>query len=200
MTASAGPALQQMYDEFGDRVQFLTLYVREAHPGDRYVQPHDMATKTAQARAYAARDGIRWPVAVDDIEGTLRRQLDDKPDAAYLVGVDGRVMFRALWTNDPRPLRKALRSVSAGSRRPLRQSEAKAGALLRGTGTMWATLRAAGPVALRDVARQTPPMWLSARLAHALRPFPPLMRGAVGTALPLVAAVGSVLVWRRRHA
>ncbi|MGQ4819484.1 deiodinase-related protein, partial [Enterococcus faecium] len=71
MTASAGPALQQLYDEFGDRVRFLTLYVREAHPGDRYVQPGDMATKIAHARAYAERDGIRWPVGVDDVDRTL---------------------------------------------------------------------------------------------------------------------------------
>jgi hypothetical protein len=199
MTASAGPALQEMYDEFRDRVQFLTLYVREAHPGDRYVQPRDMHTKLVQARAYAERDDIRWPVAVDDVDGTLHRQLDDKPDAAYLVGVDGRVMFRALWANDPGPLREALRAVSAGARRPLGQSEAKAAALLRGTGTMWATLRAAGPVALRDVARQAPPMWLSARLADAFRPLPPLARGAVATALPLFAAVGSALIWHRRR-
>src|SRR2546422_673281 len=32
MTASAGPALKRLYAEFGDRVAFLTLYVREAHP------------------------------------------------------------------------------------------------------------------------------------------------------------------------
>jgi hypothetical protein len=61
MTASAGPALHQLHDEFGDRVQFRTLYVREAHPGDRYVQPRDMRTKMDQARAYAERDGVRWP-------------------------------------------------------------------------------------------------------------------------------------------
>jgi len=36
MTKSAGPALNDLYAEFGDRVEFLALYVREAHPGDRY--------------------------------------------------------------------------------------------------------------------------------------------------------------------
>jgi hypothetical protein len=75
MTASAGPALRHLHDEFGDRVQFLTLYVREAHPGDRYGQPQDMATKTAHARAYAERDRIDWPVAIDEIDGSLHTAL-----------------------------------------------------------------------------------------------------------------------------
>ncbi|SEL13439.1 hypothetical protein SAMN04515665_108189 [Blastococcus sp. DSM 46786] len=199
MTASAGPALQQLHSEFGDRVQFLTLYVREAHPGDHYVQPRDMETKTAQARAYAERDGIRWPVAVDDVDGTLHRRLDDKPDAAYIVGIDGRVLFRGLWANEHEHLRAALHAAAAGRQEPIGQSEAKGRALLRGTGAMWQTLSAAGPVALRDVARQAPPMWLSARLAHLARPLPPLIRGAIGTALPMVVMIGLALAWRQRR-
>ncbi|MDK3257369.1 TlpA family protein disulfide reductase [Blastococcus capsensis] len=199
MTASAGPALQQLYDEFGDRVRFLTLYVREAHPGDRYVQPGDMATKIAHARAYAERDGIRWPVAVDDVDGTLHRRLDDKPDAAYLIGADGSVLFRGLWANEHEHLRAALQAAADGHPGPIGQSEAKGRALLRGTGMMWQTLSAAGPVALRDVARQAPPMWLSARLAHLAHPLPPLARGAIGTALPMVAMMGGALAWRRRR-
>jgi hypothetical protein len=197
MTASAGPALRRLHDEFGDRVQFLTLYVREAHPGDRYGQPHDMATKTAHARAYAERDCIDWPVAVDEVDGALHRALDDKPDAAYVVDADGRVVFRALWANDPGPLREALRVVADGGTGPLGQSEAKLAAMLRGTGEMWKTLSAAGPTALHDVARHAPPMWLSARLADALRPMPPLARGTVGTALPLAVTAGLVLAARR---
>jgi hypothetical protein len=145
MTASAGPALQRLYDTYGDRVQFLTLYVREAHPGDRYVQPQDMDTKMAHARAYAQRDGIRWPVAVDDVGGTLHRRLDPKPDAAYLVDTDGVVIFRSLWANHPGPIEKALQAAAGGRKGPLGQNETKLPSMLRGTGTMWATLSAAGP-------------------------------------------------------
>jgi hypothetical protein len=156
-------------------------------------------TKTAQARAYAERDGLRWPVAVDDVEGALHRRLDDKPHAAYLVGTDGRVMFRMLWANDHERLREALRAAAEQGAGTLGQSEAKARALLRGTGMMWQTLGAAGPVALRDVARQAPPMFVSGRLAHVFRPLPPLLRGAVGMSLPAVAVAGVVLAWRRRR-
>ena len=199
MTASAGPALHRLHAEFGDRVQFMTLYVREAHPGDRYVQPQDMRTKMEQACAYAERDDIPWPVAVDDVDGTLHRLLDPKPDAAYLVGTDGTVLFRSLWANHPGPLQQALSAVASGHEGPLGQNEAKAEALLRGTGKMWETLSAAGPVALRDVAKQAPPMWLSARLAHLFQPLPPLARGAVGAMLPPAVALGAAWGWRRRQ-
>lgn len=199
MTASAGPALHEMYDEFGDRVRFLALYVREAHPGDRFPQPSDLATKTAHARAYARRDSIRWPVAVDDADGDLHRALDPKPDAAYLVDPDGIVMFRALWANDPGPLRDALRLAASGQRGPVGESQAKAGALMRGTGEMWRVLSAAGPAALRDVAAQAPPMWMSARVADALRPLPSGLRGGLGTVLPMLGAGGALLGWSRRR-
>ncbi|MDP8974054.1 MAG: redoxin domain-containing protein, partial [Actinomycetota bacterium] len=39
MVASNGQALKRLHEEFGDQVSFVTLYVREAHPGERYPQP-----------------------------------------------------------------------------------------------------------------------------------------------------------------
>lgn len=96
MTASAGPALKKLYSEFGDRIDFLTVYVREAHPGDRYPQPHNLERKLQHAREYRDRDGIPWPVAVDDVEGTLHRALDAKPTAAYVMTADGRIAQRVL--------------------------------------------------------------------------------------------------------
>jgi hypothetical protein len=41
--------------EFGDRVAFLTLYVREAQPGERYPQPQTFEEKLAHARALTRR-------------------------------------------------------------------------------------------------------------------------------------------------
>jgi hypothetical protein len=199
MTKSAGPALRALHAEFGDRVQFLTLYVREAHPGDRYGQPEDAQTKHVQARAYAERDAIDWPVAVDDLDGTLHRALDPKPHAAYLIDAGGTVAFRALWANHERPLRQALREVAAGRHGPLGESEAKGVPLLRGMGSMWETLHAAGPVALRDVARQAPPIWLTGRLAALFRPLPPLGRGVAAAALLAGVGTGGVIAWQRRR-
>lgn len=66
----------------GERVDFATLYVREAHPGDRYPQPEALDRKLEFARELKQRDALPWPVAVDDVDGELHRRLDPKPNAA----------------------------------------------------------------------------------------------------------------------
>ena len=42
MTANAMPFLKQLHTEFGDRVDFIMLNVREAHPGEHFRQPATM--------------------------------------------------------------------------------------------------------------------------------------------------------------
>ena len=96
MTKSAGPALKQLHHEFGDRIGFVSLYVREAHPGDDYPQPESFERKLRHARDYRDREELSWPVAFDDVEGTLHRQLDPKPNAAYLMATDGTVLWRSI--------------------------------------------------------------------------------------------------------
>ncbi len=50
MTASAAPSVQELHDEFGDRVEFIMLYVREAHPGENFAQSETMQEKLEYAR------------------------------------------------------------------------------------------------------------------------------------------------------
>ncbi len=190
MTASAGPALKQLYSEFGNRIDFLTVYVREAHPGDRYPQPHDLQRKLQHAREYRDRDAIPWPVAVDDVEGTLHRALDAKPNAAYVMTAGGRIAQRVLWSNDTRGVRQALRAALEGQ--PDGQRESKVTAMLRGVGVMKPTLEGAGVTALQDLRREVPPIYVLASLASAFKPLPPLGRtlAATGTLLAAAAAIG----------
>src|SRR5919204_1944582 len=145
MTASAGPALKSLYREYGDRVAFLTVYVREAHPGERYPQPQMFDDKLAHARAYKERDHIPWTVAVDDIEGSFHRSVDPKPNAAYFVGADGRIVFRTLWSNEETGLRQgfeALQSTDPAAARG--QREAMLVPMMRGMGKMDEILGSAG--------------------------------------------------------
>jgi hypothetical protein len=182
--------LKQLHAEFGDRIDFLTLYVREAHPGDRYPQPHDFERKLQHAREYRDRDGIPWPVAVDDVNGTLHRALDGKPNAAYVMDGDGVIAQRVLWSNDAHGVREAIEDVLAG--RPFGQRESKMLAMMRGVGCMAPTLSSAGPTALHDLRREAPPVYALARMADAFKPLPPLVRTAAAVAVLLasVAAVG----------
>lgn len=174
VTDSSAPRLQALQARFGERVRFVMVAVREAHPGAEAPQPRDFEAKREQAERLRALHGIVYEVAVDDIEGTLHQALSPKPNSAYLLGRDGTIRFRAQWANDAKRLAAALEAVTAG--RPLKRRE---GARL--TGAMWptaryvaATLDRAGKGAWRDMWRAAPPMAAAGtvlrRLGLARRP------------------------------
>ncbi|MBI4377336.1 MAG: hypothetical protein HY549_12925 [Elusimicrobia bacterium] len=119
MTAAADLSLKPLYEEFGGRVEFLTLYVREAHPGDRIPQPETFEEKLRHARAFKRRDRLPWAVAIDDIDGTLHQRLGSHPNAAYMVDIEGNVAYRVLWSNDPKAIRRGLEAIVAGQLAPI---------------------------------------------------------------------------------
>ena len=169
MTIDANPKLKHLHEEFGDRVAFVSLYVREAHPGDRYPQPETMEQKLSFARELQERDRLPWPVAVDGVEGELHQRLDPKPNALYIMDSDGRVAFRALWSNDREGvLRKALEDVANG-RSPVKERSGRVVPMMRGIAHMDEMLELSGPTARRDVRRQAPPVYAMAKLAGLMR-------------------------------
>lgn len=193
MTRSAGPVLEDLYREYGHQIRFVTLYVREAHPGERVRQPRTMAQKVRAAQGYADRDGIPWPVLVDDLDGTLHRQLEPHPHSAYFVDATGRVAHRALWANDEGAMRRGLDTLLRRRLPPRGQQNNRIVPMLRGLGSMYETLALAGEEAKADVRRQAPPVYALARLAGAFRRLPPLGRTlAAAGAVTLVASLG---VW-----
>lgn len=194
--ASAGPGLRTLYEEFGETIAFMTLYVREAHPGSRYPQPTTPDTKLRHAREYRDRDAIPWTVAVDDVEGTLHRQLDTKPNAAYLIADDGTVLFRSLWSNHEWTLREAVAVVAAGGM-PMEEREPRILPFLAGIGEMYRILDLAGDDAKRDVLLSAPPLYLLARLAHALPLAGPLQRGLGAFGMLCGLGLGAALTLRR---
>lgn len=197
MTASAGPALRDLHARYGDRVAFMTLYVREAHPGERYPQPDTMARKRGHAADYRERDGVEWAIALDDLEGTLHRQLDPRPHAAYLMAPDGTVAYRLLWANDVDKLEAAIGALLSEHALPLGQAESRLLPLTKGMGRMYDVLDAAGEAAKSDARRELPPMYGLARVASLFRPLPPLGRGIAAVGVGLAGAVGVALLARR---
>ena len=198
MTASAGPALKELYREYGDRVAFLTVYVREAHPGEHYPQPDTLERKLTHARIYKERDRIPWAIAVDDVDGSFHQALDPKPNAAYFLDSDGRIVFRTLWSNDEAGLKQGFQALLRQDVASARgQREATMLPMMRGMGKMDEVLGAAGHVARRDFRRAMPPVYGMAKVAGAFRPLPPLGRAIA--ALGIVAAVmgtAGLLGWR----
>lgn len=196
MTTSAGPVLQEVYDDYRDRVGFVSLYVREAHPGDRYPQPESFDQKLTHAGDYRIEREVQWPVAVDNIDGSLHRALDPRPHAAYVMATDGTVAGRVLWANDGRALRRLLDAALDGQRLEINNRFVP---MLRGTGCMYGVWNEAGGHAKTDVLKQAPPMYLNGWLADRLGPLPPLARGALAmSATTLLPLAGASWLWRRR--
>ncbi len=198
MTASAAPSVQELHDEFGDRVQFIMLYVREAHPGENFTQSVTMEEKLKYAQALKTFYDIKWTVAVDNIDGDLHRALDPKPNSAYLVNSEGTIVFRSLWAADRDALHQALDAAAAGRAPERNQSEALIGPVTRPMGQVQEVMTRGGPQAVRDLWRAGFPMALAGRVATFFTPLSPDQRGIAAVltlALGMLVVFGILAAW-----
>lgn len=201
MTASSNPLLKDLHAQFGSRVRFVMLHVREAHPGEQRDQPDSADEKMRHAQDLKQRDGLPWPIAVDDPQGTAHRALDEKPNAAYLTDAQGRIVFRSLWAGDTKGLRQALDSVVRGERPDPQESQRRLMPMARGVGMMREMTQQAGPRAQQDIWQAAAPMAVLAWVADLYRPLPPAGRAfaAAATVSVAAAAVVSLLVRATRQ-
>lgn len=169
MTASAMPDLKTLHAEFGDKVEFVMLTVREAHPGENFPQPDTNEAKLEHARALKEHFDVPWTVAIDDVDGALHKALDGKPNDAYLIDAGGKVVFRSLWASDKKSLRQALESVSRGESPSKTQSTALMGPLVSSFPYISETMKLAGPQARRDLILGAPPMALMGAIASLFK-------------------------------
>jgi len=99
-------ALEELADRHRDRVAFLIVYIREAHPEDGWVLADNrrkgialVDPGSAGARAHVAatcavqlRTGLQ--VAVDGVDDAVALAYGAWPDRLYLVGRDGRIAYQ----------------------------------------------------------------------------------------------------------
>ncbi|CAN5444368.1 hypothetical protein BH23ACT9_BH23ACT9_34560 [soil metagenome] len=169
MTVSARDGLHKLHGQFGDAIRFVLVQVREAHPGELIPQPSSFAQKREHATRLKTELEIPFDVAVDDIDGSFHRSLDPKPNAAYLVGTDGVILFRSQWASDVDGLRAALDAVAHG--RPLKRTQSRrmVGPMMAALGYVHDVVGRGGPRARRDLLRAAPPMAAAGRLAVLFR-------------------------------
>ena len=99
MTASTIGGINQLYDRFrGDDIEFLFIYVREAHPGEIIPAHSSMREKTEAARLLRDEEDMHMPILVDDLRGTIHRKYSRLPNPAFLIDKSGRVAFLSLWS------------------------------------------------------------------------------------------------------
>lgn len=183
MTKSSAPLMKQLHQEFGSRISFVLLHVREAHPGEHRDQPHSESKKLEHATRLQERDQFAFPIAVDSPEGTIHRQLDGKPNSIWLADQDGSILYRGLWAGDEKGLRQALEAAAEGRKPEESESNRRLVPMAMGIGVMQESIREAGSRAQRDLIKSAPPMAAMAWIADQFRSLSPKGRGfaAMGT-------------------
>lgn len=192
VTASAADGLRALHAAHGDAFRFVLVQVREAHPGERLDQPSSLAAKRTRAAAMRAHFDIPFEVAVDDVEGTLHRALNARPNSAFVLSPDGYIRLHVQWANDTAAIDRALKALRAGDVPPRATIRRTVPAMLKAIGYMGPVLTAAGRRAWRDTLRVAP-MLAPLLGVSALLPFvPPQQRGVVSMGT-LLGALGLAL-------
>jgi len=97
-----------MNRKYGDRVRFLTLYIKEAHTEDEwqmdsnakdkddvcYPQPKTTAARVAIANDFVKRFHYEVPLAVDPIENGANAVYAGWPERLYIVDESGKIVYK----------------------------------------------------------------------------------------------------------
>jgi hypothetical protein len=95
-----------MHERYGERVEFLLIYIREAHPTDgrqakRNVEEgvllataRSAAQKEEHATVCVRKLDIRFTALIDGMDNKTEQDYTGWPDRLYLVGKDGRIAYK----------------------------------------------------------------------------------------------------------
>jgi hypothetical protein len=202
--------LRQLFPEYGDRVQFVDVLVRQAHPGNRQGAYHTYDEKVDSAREYRQVEEISWLVLVDDLEGTTHTAYGEMPDPVYLIDSNGRVAYYSMWAHGAN-LRRAMDELlmRGGQGGPVAGGIDRRPHLLKAYVHGWRGLRRGGWRALLDAEMSVPGMatlsflgyqlrWLLEPVAIRTKPVPPKTRFAYALSGVFVLAVLIAWLVRRR--
>ena len=86
----------QVVQKYPD-VQFLVIYIREAHPGSRQGPHQSMEEKISLARKIQQNYGEIRSVLVDDLDGSMHQAYGSFPNMVYVINPQGEVVYRCDW-------------------------------------------------------------------------------------------------------
>ena len=101
------PALNTLYREYRDRVEFYLVYIQEAHPIDAWQLAENLkddvlvaTTRTANERDQAAgicitKLGLELPAVIDEPDNRVERAYTAWPDRLYVVDRDGVIAYKS---------------------------------------------------------------------------------------------------------
>ncbi|MBI3042283.1 MAG: hypothetical protein HYY78_05605 [Betaproteobacteria bacterium] len=100
--------LNEIYEEFRNRVQFYCVYIQEAHPTDGrqsarnlvdnvlYEQPKSLEGREEIAQVCVLRLNLRMPMLLDNMSNEVDRLYAALPDRLYLLDENGVVVYRTI--------------------------------------------------------------------------------------------------------
>ncbi len=98
--------MDEIRAKFEDRAEFLTVYIKEAHPEDEwqmtvnedqgvcYTQPQTLDARVMIANDFIQRFDYRMTLVVDPMENPAEEAYAAWPERLYVIGVDGRVAYK----------------------------------------------------------------------------------------------------------
>src|SRR5581483_3502057 len=96
VTGTNMPELNHLWEYVRWRgIQFLFIYAREPHPGEVYPHHTSMEQKIAVAREFQQVEHVRFPVLVDELDGSVHRAYGPRPNPIFVVHRNGRLVYRA---------------------------------------------------------------------------------------------------------
>ncbi len=121
--------MEKLYADYGDRVEFLVVYVREAHPTDGwqlgvnerdgvlFAQPKSLEDRIEVAHEMCEKLELSIPTLIDKMDNKVGETYAGFPDRLYLIGSDGKIAYkgaRGPFGFKPPELRAAIASELGG--------------------------------------------------------------------------------------
>lgn len=146
------PDMKDIAGEYPD-VEFVIVYVREAHPGERLGQHQNIDDKRGAARLLAPRYGEHRRILVDTYDGDFHRAYGSMPNVVYILRPDGTIHYRCNWAT-PDLVRTALNDRETYHK--LENADVLALRATRKKWNMFRTMYTGGWIALWDFLKGAP--------------------------------------------
>ena len=98
--------LDNIAKKFADKISFLCVYIKEAHPTDGsqsppnidddvlYAQPTSDEERAEVAAACMLRFNFSFPMVLDNMTNEVEEKYKAMPERLYMLDVDGRVTWK----------------------------------------------------------------------------------------------------------
>jgi hypothetical protein len=98
--------LEELHKKHGDRVQFIAVYVREAHPTDgwrapgndrvgiSFLQPKSKDEREAVAAKCCSTLEMTMPMVIDEMHDPVGHLYSGMPDRLYIIDKNGKIAYK----------------------------------------------------------------------------------------------------------